>query len=97
MGGYCVRRCTILETTMPQLKPGRKPSFTPQYHPSGLLRINQGEIHGIPVSYDPDWNAFCVHGDYDIVLFRFDVTRASAIRNVVQRCREVSVQNSWKK
>ena len=75
---------------MPKLHPGRKPLFVPQYHASGRMCINQGKIHGVPVSFDPDYNSYCIHGEYDVVLFRLDITKPSAIRNVVQKCREVS-------
>ena len=70
---------------MPIVKPGRVALWVPQYHPSGLLKIDQGTVHGIEISYDPDYNSFCLHGEYGVVLYRFDVTRESARRNVVSQ------------
>lgn len=77
---------------MPNVRRGRPPLFTPRYLPSGLLQIDQGTVHGMAVSYDPDYDSWCIHGEYDVVLHRFDITKPSAIRNLVTMCKHCAAQ-----
>jgi hypothetical protein len=58
--------------------------YRPTTHENGLLAVDQGEIHGWPVSFNPDDDRFYVHEknqDAD--------TRATFkdYRNAVQYCR----------
>lgn len=49
----------------------RPPAADVRRHRNGLVAVRQGTYYGHRVTYNPDWDAFCLHGrvDPDVVLY----------------------------